>query len=57
MRRVCFASIAAVVTLGVLTASFAADQPAPPKPPVYTGLKKRIAVMPITVGGTTVTAR
>ncbi len=33
------------------TATFAKDKKAPPKPPPYTGLKKRIAVLPITVGG------
>lgn len=32
-------------------AAIAEDKKAPPKPPPYTGLKKRIAVMPITVGG------
>ncbi len=44
----------------LLAVALAAEEPkqeAPPKPPPYTGLKKRIAVMPIAVSNGTVTAR
>ena len=43
-----------------LAAALAAEEPkkeAPPKPPPYTGLKKRIAVMPIAVSNAAITAR
>jgi len=51
MRRVNATFLLLAFTL-CFTAALAADQKqAPPKPPPYTGLKKRIGVLPITVGG------
>jgi curli biogenesis system outer membrane secretion channel CsgG len=50
----------AALSLLCLSAALAAEEQskqAPPKPPPYTGLKKRIAVMPIVTSGASVTRR
>lgn len=47
MRRL--AGLALIAWLLCCMAAFAAEQKAPPKPPPYTGLKKRIGVLPVDV--------
>jgi len=47
MRRL--AGLALILWLSCCAAAFAAEQKAPPKPPPYTGLKKRIGVLPVDV--------
>ena len=52
-------TVLAVVLLAAFslvgTAAFSAEKPAPAKPPAYHGLKKRIAVLPITLAAATTT--
>jgi curli biogenesis system outer membrane secretion channel CsgG len=59
MRRQLAVAVLSLCCLSLATA-WAAEAPkqeTPPKPPPYTGLKKRIAVMPIVVSGRTATER
>lgn len=54
MRRALTAGAAFALLLVLVAAALAEEKTAPPKPPPYTGLKKRIAVLPVVVGSTTV---
>jgi len=56
MRRLSAAMcLAFMLALGLALAAAEEQKQAPPKPPPYTGLKKRIGVLPITVGVATAT--
>jgi curli biogenesis system outer membrane secretion channel CsgG len=56
MKRALLAALV-VLTFCQSAAVAAEEKKAPPKPPPYTGLKKRIAVMPIVVGGASYSER
>ena len=51
MRRLNATFLLLAFTLCVIAAFAEEEKQAPPKPPPYTGLKKRIGVLPITVSG------
>lgn len=57
MRRVVSCVALSLLCLGAVVAAEEQSKQAPPKPPPYTGLKKRIAVMPIVTSGATATRR
>src|SRR5574340_1403314 len=57
MKRTLLAVTIAALALSGLAYAAEKPKPAPPKPPAYTGLKKRIAVLPIVVGADNVAVR
>jgi curli biogenesis system outer membrane secretion channel CsgG len=57
MRRSLPAAVTVLALAVAITAALAAEQKAPPKPPAYTGLKKRIGVLPIVVGAASYSSR